>query len=177
MTLPAIQSEPAPGPIPEPRVVHNVEIALGYILRLGVAISILLVVIGTCVSFVRHRHDYIFTSYPLEAPANDREAKTASRPLGAEEFPHTIRGLVEALQDLKGRGFVVLGLLVLLATPVVSVATAIIAFSLQKDRAFTIIAGIVLFILCVSFFLGRAEGVDISATSRPATAPAPATQK
>jgi uncharacterized membrane protein len=155
VTLPATESQPAPAPIPEPRVVHNVEVALGYILRLGVAISISLVILGTCVSFYHHR-EYLQRTYPLQKSPANPAAPTVSEV--GEGFPHTLAQTLAALGDLKGQGFVVLGLLVLLATPVVSVAVAIIAFALQKDRIFALIAGIVLAILILSFFLGRGEG-------------------
>jgi uncharacterized membrane protein len=168
VTIPAIQTQPAAGPIPEPRVVHNVEVALGYILRLGVAISISLVVLGTCVSFYHHP-EYFKQWYPIQHSADKPDVRTVSEV--GDGFPTSFKQTLTALADFTGQGLVVLGLLVLLATPVVSVATAIIAFTIQKDRAFTIIASMVLLILCISFFLGRAEGVDTSNTAtQPATA-------
>jgi len=52
----------------------------------------------------------------------------------------------------------VLGLLLLLATPVVGVALAIPAFLRVRDHRYVVIAGIVLVILIVSFVVGRGGG-------------------
>jgi uncharacterized membrane protein len=76
-------------------------------------------------------------------------------PAVAKDFPHTVGATLESLMALRGQGFILVGLLVLLITPVMRVAVSIVAFAIQKDRAFTIITTIVLAILLVSFVLGR----------------------
>jgi uncharacterized membrane protein len=48
-----------------------------------------------------------------------------------------------------------LGLLLLIAIPVITVTTAAIAFTLERDRRFTVIALTVLAILITSFLLGK----------------------
>jgi uncharacterized membrane protein len=50
---------------------------------------------------------------------------------------------------------VVLGLLVLLVTPVVRVAVSIIAFLLERDWRYVLITSLVLLILLLSFALGK----------------------
>jgi len=52
---------------------------------------------------------------------------------------------------------VALGLLLLIATPVLRVAVSIVAFVQQGDRLFTLITAVVLGILLLSFALGAAE--------------------
>jgi uncharacterized membrane protein len=59
------------------------------------------------------------------------------------------------LVQLRPVGLVQLGLLVLLATPVLRVATATIAFAVERDATYALISGAVLTILLVSIFLVR----------------------
>ena len=132
-----------PGPVEEPPLVHRVELAISYLLRAGVLLSIALVVLGSCLTFARHP-EYATQRMPVK-----------DVPTIAQDFPHTIAATVESLVEMHGQGFILLGLLVLLVTPVMRVAVSIVAFAIQKDRAFTIITTIVLVILLVSFFLGR----------------------
>ena len=49
----------------------------------------------------------------------------------------------------------VLGLMLLVATPVLRVAVSVIAFGLERDMRYVIITLIVLAILITSFLLGR----------------------
>ncbi|MGH2509954.1 MAG: DUF1634 domain-containing protein [Ktedonobacteraceae bacterium] len=53
---------------------------------------------------------------------------------------------------------IALGLLLLLATPVIRVAASIVAFGLEHDRRYVIITTIVLAILCLSFLIGKGAG-------------------
>jgi uncharacterized membrane protein len=66
--------------------------------------------------------------------------------------------MVSGLRSLEGRSFVVLGLLLLIATPVMRVAVSIIAFAVQKDAIFVVLTTMVLLLLVLSFFLGKVEG-------------------
>jgi uncharacterized protein len=59
------------------------------------------------------------------------------------------------LVELRPVGIVQLGLLVLLATPVVRVATALVAFVVERDATYAIISATVLAILLGSIFLVR----------------------
>jgi len=61
------------------------------------------------------------------------------------------------VRALRGRAIVILGLLLLIATPVVRVAVSIFAFIYQGDRIFTLITAVVLCLLLLSFVLGKAE--------------------
>jgi uncharacterized membrane protein len=134
------------GPIAEPPLIHRVELTISYILRLGVLVSIALVVLGMCLTFAHHP-DYVTRAVPV------REV-----PKLAASFPKTLAETWASLRELRGQGFVILGLLVLLVTPVIRVAVSIFAFGIQRDWKFTCITTLVLVILLVSFFLGKTEG-------------------
>ncbi len=85
------------------------------------------------------------------------------RPMGLSiqsilTFPHTLHQEWADLLMLHPQAVIVLGLLMLIATPVLTVATAIVAFARERDRPFVIISLIVLALLLTSFFLGNGGG-------------------
>ena len=127
--------------------VRAVEILLSRLLRTGVIVSLLLVVGGTAISF----------SSNTEFRSGDQA--TLDEIIGpSATFPHTPGAVVSGVIDLQGEAIVALGLLVLMATPVVRVAVSVAAFAYQGDRVFVGITSIVLVLLVVSFALGRAGG-------------------
>jgi uncharacterized membrane protein YfcA/uncharacterized membrane protein len=70
-------------------------------------------------------------------------------------FPQTLDQIRQGLLILHPQAIIALGLLVLIATPVVRVAASIVSFALERDRKYVIITSIVLAILLFSiFFLG-----------------------
>ncbi len=79
--------------------------------------------------------------------------------LQGEGLPHDVVGV----QDLLGaarRGdpaaYLSLGLLVLLATPVLRVAGALAVFALERDRRYVLVTAAVLAVMGVGVLLGRA---------------------
>ena len=75
--------------------------------------------------------------------------------LRLDTFPHTIGEVWVGLLGLNPLAIIALGLLLLIATPVVTVTTSAIAFAIERDRRFVVIAVLVLAILITSFLLGR----------------------
>ncbi len=70
-------------------------------------------------------------------------------------FPQTLDAVRTGLLIWRPQAFIALGLLILIATPVVRVAVSILGFVLERDRKFVVITIIVLAILLFSiFFLG-----------------------
>ena len=70
-------------------------------------------------------------------------------------FPHTITDIWAGLLILRPQAIIVVGLLLLIATPVVRVAVSIVAFALEHDRRYVVITLVVLAILLLSFLLGK----------------------
>ncbi len=99
MTIPPNESVPATHAVEEPPLVHRVELAISYILRIGVLLSISLVVIGTCLTYVHHP-EYATQSRPLN-----------QIPLVAKDFPHTVADTWQSVIELRGQGCILLGLL------------------------------------------------------------------
>jgi uncharacterized membrane protein len=61
-----------------------------------------------------------------------------------------VGGIVRAALDLRGRGLIQLGLLLLIATPVARVAVSLVAFLRQRDRTYTLVTAFVLLLLLAS---------------------------
>jgi len=137
-------NSPAPGPRRDKA--RQVEILISTLLRVGVVTSLTIVVAGSALSFFHHP-DYL---------SSRDELARLTKPGAA--FPHSVGSVLAELKQFHGRAIVVLGLLLLIATPVMRVAVSVFAFIYERDRAFVIITAIVLALLLLSFALGKATG-------------------
>ena len=127
--------------------VRQVELLISGLLRVGVVTSLLVVLTGTVISFVHHR-EYLRSTEPL---------RRLTTPGGAA-FPHNVHEVWRGVKEGRGQAIVVVGLLLLIATPVMRVAVSVFAFVYERDPAFVLITSIVLLLLLLSFVLGKAEG-------------------
>jgi uncharacterized membrane protein len=140
------ESNPAPAPDAAEQKMRQIELIISVLLRAGVTISFIFLVAGVVISFAHHP-DYT---------SSTGEMARLTRPGAA--FPHTIPDVVSGLRHLRGRAFIMTGLLVLIATPVMRVAVSIVGFAYQSDRTYVVITSIVLVLLLLSFLIGREEG-------------------
>jgi uncharacterized membrane protein len=122
--------------------VRRAELLLSNVLRGGVITSLGVILAGTLVSFFHHPE---YVSSPQEL-ARLTQAGAA--------FPHTLRDGVAGLAELRGQAIVVLGLLILIATPVVRVAVSIVLFLEERDGTYAAITAIVFLLLILSFVVG-----------------------
>lgn len=138
---------PRPGVDPSRHAAHQraMESGIAGVLRAGVAASFVLIVAGTVVSFIHHP-DYLRSLVALER---------LTRPGIA---PHSLAQVAAGLAAGRGQAIVALGLLLLLATPVVRVALSLALFLRDGDRTFAGLTIVVLALLFVSLALGRAGG-------------------
>src|SRR5579859_778302 len=95
-------------------LVRQAELIISHVLRGGVLLSAAVVLVGAA--------RYYF----------ERGAQPASAP-GGLTYPHTLGGVIPALAAGSPEAIITLGLLILLATPVVRVAVSIAAFALEHD--------------------------------------------
>jgi len=126
--------------------VRQVELLISNLLRTGVTASLVIVVLGTVLSFVHHPQ---YVSSPAEL-------QRLTRPGAA--FPRSLGDVWAGVRDLSGQAIVVVGLLLLIATPVMRVAVSIFAFMYEGDRTYVLITSVVLALLMLSFALGRGGG-------------------
>ncbi|HLG61460.1 MAG TPA: TSUP family transporter [Ktedonosporobacter sp.] len=69
-------------------------------------------------------------------------------------FPQTLGQIATGILILRPQAIITLGLLLLIATPIVRVAASVVAFALERDRRYVLITVVVLLILLVSLFFG-----------------------
>lgn len=133
-------------PPPDFEKVRRVELLISTILRIGVSVSLLVIVLGTLITFLHHP-SYVHSQTALE------------RLTGLDhQRPHTLSAVLDGVGQARGQAIVMVGLLLLIATPVIRVGVSILAFVYQKDRVFVAITTIVLLLLLLSFVLGKAGG-------------------
>lgn len=121
-----------------------VESVIAAILRGGVAISITIIAIGITVSFVHHP-DY-FSSRPELGKLIDPKA----------DYTASISSVIRGARARRGQSIVMIGILVLIATPVVRVAASVALFAIERDSLYVAITSVVLFLLIISFVIGAA---------------------
>lgn len=113
---------------------EQLEVPISRLLRIGGATSFVLVVIGFLLAL---------TQQPQ-----------AVRGRVMSHWSQVLSGLTRG----DGQAIIVLGLLVLIATPVLRVALSVVLLALQGDRRYTCITLLVLVLLLTSFLLGKAGG-------------------
>src|SRR6202048_5509333 len=111
---------------------------MAVLLRSGVLLAASLVFIGGVVYLSRH-----------DLPAINYRVFQ-----GEPQELRTVGGILREAAKFHGRGFIPLGLLVLLAMPVARVIFSVLAFVYEKDWAYVAVTMIVLALLCYSLFGG-----------------------
>jgi uncharacterized membrane protein len=126
--------------------IRKVEVAISLVLRVGVSLSVLVIAVGLGLMFAHHSEYGAITGH------FSYKALTSK----STQFPHTFGSLGRSLARGDGRGVVVLGVLLLILTPVLRVAVGVLSFIYEKDPPMTLITLYVLAVLIGSFFLAGA---------------------
>jgi len=119
---------------PQPWRDRRMEVILGNLLRWGVLFSGVVVLWGACIYLYRHWHETASYKIFQGEPSDYR----------------TIPGVIQSVRGGHGRGWIQLGLLILIATPIARVAFSIVGFSIERDRMYVAFTLIVLVILLYS---------------------------
>jgi uncharacterized membrane protein len=113
---------------------RQMDAVIGILLRVGVSVSSLVVLAGGVLYLMRHgatTPDYrVFQGEPSDL--------------------RSLPGIVQDALSLRARGVIQLGLLLLIATPILRVAFTVLAFALQRDRTYVVVTLIVLSVLLYS---------------------------
>ncbi len=120
--------------IPQQSRHETVEQFLGSMLRVGVIASALVVLVGAVIYLSKHGGE----AFAPELFARD-----------AAEF-RSIPSVLVGIGEMRGRGVIQLGLLLLIATPVLRVAFSLIAFIGQRDWLYFSLTTAVLLLLVFS---------------------------
>jgi uncharacterized membrane protein len=133
-------------PAPRTQHIQNVELVISTLLRVGVVVSLAIVIAGLVLSFAHHREYW-------SSPSMLKQITTPGRVV-----PHGIGDVVRGMAQMRGEAVIALGLLLLIATPVLRVAVSIAVFVIERDWVFVVVTAFVLAMLILSFFLGGVEG-------------------
>lgn len=136
-------NEPSANPQHVDQQLSRAEAWIAITLRAGVLVSLVLVALGTAVTFTHHPQ-YISAAAELDKLTQPGAA-----------FPKSLADVIAGIAEWRGRAIVVTGLLILIATPVLRVAISVLVFLEERDYTFAIITGAVFVILLISFALGR----------------------
>lgn len=118
----------------------DMQAVIGWILRLGVLLSMSIIFIGGIIYLYRHGH----------IPADYSTFK------GVPDFVHNASGIIHGIITLRGRAIIQAGIILLIATPVIRVVFSAIGFVLEKDYLYTGITLLVLLIIMASMLSGHA---------------------
>jgi uncharacterized membrane protein len=111
------------------------ELIISNVLRGGVLLSAAVILLGTILFYIR----WVGSSHSTNAAS----------------FPHSLVAVGQGLAHGDPLAIIALGLLMLLATPVLRVAVSVITFGLERDWLYTAITLLVLAILVLSFLFGK----------------------
>jgi uncharacterized membrane protein len=115
----------------------RIETWVGVMLRTGVMLAAAVVLTGGILYLARHGY----------APRNDY-----SRFHGEPPQFTSLSGVVRGAKTLEPRSIIMLGLLILIATPVARVVMCIVGFLMERDRLYVAVSSVVLVILLYSVF-------------------------
>ena len=113
---------------------NRMEIIIGKIMRIGVAIAAIVMLIGYLLLMFKHS-----TGYP------------------GGTFPTTLTAIWQGVIQLKPYALMMAGIFLLILTPALRVEISIYSFFKEKDKLYTVVTTIVLIILLISFFLGHTD--------------------
>ncbi len=109
---------------------------IGWILRGGVMLSATIILIGFVLLLVHIEGQPGFV-------------------MSIGTSPHSFSQVWSGLQVLQPQAIIATGLLLLIATPVITVTTSLVAFAIERDRRFVVITSVVLAILLASMLIGK----------------------
>ena len=112
---------------------RDMQVLLGQVLRAGTVVSVSVVFIGGVLFLVRHGHTV----------ADYRTFK------GIPDFVRNPSGILYGILAFKGQAIIQLGIVLLIATPILRVIFSAIGFVLEKDYLYL---GISLLVLSIIFF-------------------------
>ncbi len=129
----------------------HIELFIAHLLRWGVILSFAIVAIGIVLVVVTGQTGY--QSIRLD----DLNSIVQYHP-GHPDHPNSLPDVLAGVIALKPYAIITLGLLVLIAIPVMRVAVSVLAFFVERDWVYVIITAFVLAMLMLSFALGAGGG-------------------
>jgi uncharacterized membrane protein len=114
----------------------RLEILIAYTLRIGVVTAAVIVLIGGILYLVENASaGPHYQTFHASSKSSDN-----------------LSGIIQNIRELNSSGIIQLGLLVLIATPIVRVIFSVAAFALERDILYVVATLIVLAVLLYSLF-------------------------
>ncbi len=117
----------------------DMQAIIGWVLRAGVFVSMLVVFIGGVIYLSRHSTEHI----------DYHEFK------GVPDFVHTLPGIFHGILAGRGRAIIQAGIILLIATPVVRIIFSAVGFMIEKDYLYVGITLLVLLIIISAILTGH----------------------
>ena len=111
---------------------------IGWVLRIGVIVSISVVFVGGAIYIYRHGG-----TMPNYSKFN-----------GVPDFVQ-LHGIINGIMNLRGRSIIQAGIILLIATPILRIVFSTISFALEKDYLYVGISFLVLVIIVISSISGH----------------------
>jgi uncharacterized membrane protein len=118
----------------------DMQMVIGWVLRVGVFVSMTVVFLGGILYLYRHG----------STMADHQTFK------GIPVFLQTGSGIIDGIVNLRGQAIIQAGIILLIATPIVRVIFSAIGFVLEKDYLYFGITLLVLAIIFISMISGHA---------------------
>lgn len=118
----------------------DIQQLIGKQLRLGVILSSAIVLVGGIIYLVRHGH----------------EQPSYGSFTGVREGLDNLPGIWQGVLENKGMNIIQLGVVLLIATPIIRIAFSVIAFLLEKDYLYVVLTLVVLGVIMFSMSGGLA---------------------
>jgi len=118
----------------------DMQAVIGWVLRIGVIVSISIVFLGGIIFLYRHGH----------------EIADHKKFVGIPDFIRTPGGIIDGVIGIRGQAIIQFGIILLIATPILRVIFSTIGFVLEKDRLYVCISLLVLLIIFISTISGHA---------------------
>lgn len=119
---------------------RDMQVVIGWVLRLGVIISMCIVFFGGVIYLYRH----------------GREVADHHTFVGVPEFIRTFDGIFKNAFALRGQAIIQMGIALLIATPILRIIFSTIGFALEKDKLYMFVSLLVLAIIFASMLSGHA---------------------
>ncbi|GEL16023.1 DUF1634 domain-containing protein [Pediococcus cellicola] len=110
---------------------NQIELIIGQVLRIGVLVSAVVILLGLIMIIVTGKTGY-----------------------AANLYPTTVNAILSGIVELRPFAIVMLGLFLLILTPVLRVVVSIYAFVKEQDRLYVWITTFVLIILLIGMWIG-----------------------
>jgi uncharacterized membrane protein len=128
----------------------RIELFIAQLLRWGVMLSFTIIAIGIGIVVVTGQTGY------SQIHLDDVNSLVQYRV--KPDFPNSLGNVFSGVLALKPYAIIALGLLLLIAIPVMRVAVSVVAFIVERDWLYVAITVFVLVVLLISFALGEAGG-------------------